>query len=453
VECQERQVRAMLEGALSQHSARLDALRRKQCASADAEAAAASLAGLGLGGGGASPAASAAGSAAPTPRGGGGEAAAAIEAATVRYVASITAALCRWLPEYWAVVQQRVPALAGVGDAAAAVERGLAAAQRGLGVLLSLYRSAVQSVLASPAPGDLTHTGLLRIAAELASGCQALRAPAGGAAGSSGAPPPPPAAPPAALDCLQRLTEQAILASLAQLSAHLAGEVAALCAAEDFRPTPASRRGGAPATASVAALQRLVQEGMGHLRAALAEGERAEAQPLRSSAAPARAVFFGCFSAFAAGVDALAATTLSASGSHQPQSLAAEAASAAVAAAGRGGGGGGGGGGRDAPHHLSPTRRLLVLCANLSAVRRRLLPQLYQRWAALLQAGGGGREVAAAAQAAAAELEGVETRLAGAYIDRKQARCVLLDFWHASGREAYRVCVWMRAGQLEHGLS
>lgn len=69
---------------------------------------------------------------------------------------------------------------------------------------------------------------------------------------------------------------------------------------------------------------------------------------------------------------------------------------------------------------MSPTRRLLVLCANLTAVRSRLLPQQFGRWASLLQAGGGGKELQAAAQACAAELEAVETRLAGAYIDRKQ---------------------------------
>ncbi|EFN50616.1 hypothetical protein CHLNCDRAFT_145188, partial [Chlorella variabilis] len=90
-------------------------------------------------------------------------------------------------------------------------------------------------------------------------------------------------------------------------------------------------------------------------------------------------------------------------------SLAAEAASAAGAPRGA------------AAATLSPSRRLLVLCANLAAVRGRLLPAQYARWAALLQAGGGGRELQAAAAAAAAELEAVETRLAAAYIDRKQA--------------------------------
>ncbi|EFN53933.1 hypothetical protein CHLNCDRAFT_136162 [Chlorella variabilis] len=283
VESQERHVRAMLEGAQQQRDARLVALRRQQQASADSEAQAASLAGLGVGsGGGASPAASAPASAAATPRPRSGEAlAGAVEAAAVGYVARITAGMCQWLPEYWALTQHRLPALAAIGDAAAAVERGMAAAERSVAALLSLYRSAVLAVLSDPAAAGLTHTGLLSVAAELANGCQALQAPAAGGAA-------PAAAPPAALDCLQRLAERAILASLAHLSAHLAAAVAQLCAAEDFRLTPASRRAGAPATASLPALQRLVQHGMAHLAAALAEGGRAGADPLRQLAAPRR---------------------------------------------------------------------------------------------------------------------------------------------------------------------
>lgn len=100
-----------------------------------------------------------------------------------------------------------------------------------------------------------------------------------------------------------------------------------------------------------------------------------------------------------------------------PQSLAAEAAAAAAAVAASAAASSG----SREPPGLSPTQRLLVLCANLGAVRSRLLPQQFGRWASLLQAGGGGKELHAAAQACAAELEAVETRLAGAYIDRKQA--------------------------------
>jgi hypothetical protein len=101
------------------------------------------------------------------------------------------------------------------------------------------------------------------------------------------------------------------------------------------------------------------------------------------------------------------------------QSLAAEAAAAAAVVASSGGGSSSS---REAAA-LSPTRCVLVLCANLGAVRGRLLPQQFSRWAALLQAGGGGaggKELQAAAQACAAELEAAETRLASAYIDRKQ---------------------------------
>jgi hypothetical protein len=379
----------------------------------------------------------------------------------VRYIAAITVGLCQWLPEYWALTQQRLPALAAIGDAASAVERGMAASERSVSVLLSLYRSAVQSVLADPAASGLTHTGLLSLAAELAGGCQALQQ-----AGAAGV-----AAPLVAVECLQQLAQRAILASLAQLSASLAAAVSALCAAEDFRLTHASRRAGAPATARVAALQQLVQGGMLHLKAALAEAARAEVNPLRKSVAPAREAFFCCFSAFAAATDSLATSLLvqqlGGTGATQVrgqracclllgccspccavclhgvllcagyrwsshamtacpccaclQSLAAEAAAAAAVVASSAGGSSS----REAAA-LSPTRRLLVLCANLGAVRGRLLPQQFSRWAALLQAGSGGgaagKELQAAVQACAAELEAAETRLASAYIDRKQVR-------------------------------
>ena len=58
------------------------------------------------------------------------------------------------------------------------------------------------------------------------------------------------------------------------------------------------------------ALQQLVQGGMLHLKAALAEAARAEVNPLRKSAAPAREAFFCCFSAFAAATDSLATSLL-----------------------------------------------------------------------------------------------------------------------------------------------
>lgn len=287
------------------------------------QAQAASLASLGVGGSptiapaapaaagtyssrAASPAASRPSSAAATPRGGSEALSAAMEAAAVCYVSLITAGLCQWLPDYWVLTQQRLPALANVRDAAAAVERGMAAAERSVAALLRQYRSAVQAVLADPSGAGLSHSGLLAIAAELAGCCEALHAaPAGSASGVAPLPPPP-----AAMECLQQLTEQALLGSLAQVAAHLSAAVAALCAAEDYRLTGASRRTGAPATASVAALQQLVQQGMQHLQAALGLAARAEVQLLRSSAAPARDAFFGCFSAFASGMDALAASLL-----------------------------------------------------------------------------------------------------------------------------------------------
>jgi hypothetical protein len=340
----------------------------------------------------------------------------------------MTAGLCGWLPDFWTLTQQRLPALASVGAAAAAVERGMAAAERCVGVLLSQYRSAVQSVLANPAAAELSHGGLLSIANELAGGCQGLQAAAaGGGLGGTAA-----AAPAAAVECLQQLTAQAVVASLAQLSDHLAAAVTRFCAKEDYVLTPASRRAGAPATSSVATLQRLMQEGMQHMKAALAAGARADADPLRTSAAPARAVFFGCFSAFSRGKDSLATALMSSQLQHQPgsgvaaassssnhhiRSLAAEAAAAAPCSAATAGVS------SSETHTLSPSRRLLLLCANLSVVRRKLLPQLYTRWATLLQAGGSGKELQAAAQAAGAELEAVETRLAGGYIDRKQVGC------------------------------
>ncbi len=113
------------------------------------------------------------------------------------------------------------------------------------------------------------------------------------------------------------------------------------------------------------------------------------------------------------------------------QSLAAEAAAASAAVAASAAAATGG----KEPAGLSPTRCLLVLCANLGAVRSRLLPQQFGRWASLLQAGGGGKELQAAAQACAAELEAVETRLASAYIDRKQVgrrqHCFLLRWSYA----------------------
>lgn len=69
---------------------------------------------------------------------------------------------------------------------------------------------------------------------------------------------------------------------------------------------------------------------------------------------------------------------------------------------------------------MSSTRRLLALCTNLAAARSQLLPWEFRRWASLLQTGGGSKELQAAVHACAAELEAVETRLAGAYIDHKQ---------------------------------
>ncbi len=380
---------------------------------------------------GGSPAASGlSSSAAPSPRRGsstGSEAlAAASEAEGVRYAALITQGLCQWLPDFWALTQQRLPALAGAaegegggGEAAAAVERGIAAAQRSVAILLELYRSAVLNLLASPAAAGLTHAGLLSVAAELANGCSLLQAGptsgggGGGAAASEGHP--------AAMDLLRMLAERALHASLQQLAAHLHAEVAQACRAEGYRLTAASRRAGRPSTASVAALKALVQQGMHHLQAALAEAERAGVSLQAKAAAAARDAFFGCFSAFAAGVDSQAQGLLTgANQQQQPGHAPSLAAAAAAAAAVASGAAGGGSGGRDGPP-ASPAQRLLVLCANLGAARGQLLPQQYARWAALLQAAGSsGKELQSAAQACAAELDAVETRLAGAYIDRKQ---------------------------------
>ncbi len=224
----------------------------------------------------------------------------------MRYVSLITAGLCQWLPDYWAITQQRLRGLASIGDAAPAVERGMAAAERSVAQLLRLYRDAVQTVLGDPAAAGLSHSGLLSIATELAACCEELQAaPAGGASGVA-APPPPPAA----MECLQQLTEQALVGSLGQMAAHLSAAASALCAAEDFRFTFASRRTGAPATASVAGLQQLVQQGMRHLQVALEVAAQADVQPLRTSAVAARDTFFACFSSFAAGTDALAASLL-----------------------------------------------------------------------------------------------------------------------------------------------
>ncbi|KAL4452618.1 hypothetical protein ABPG75_008280 [Micractinium tetrahymenae] len=453
VSSQERHVRALLEAALTQHKATLEALKRAQRESEEEEAQAAALASLGIAAPSpakyptASAAAAAAGSpaasglspsAGASPRRGsstGSEAlAAASEAEGVRYVALITQGLCQWLPEFWALTQQRLRGLAeavegegGCGEAAAAVARGTAAAQRSVAILLELYRSAVLNLLASPATAGLTHAGLLSVAAELASGFALLQAgPASaGGGGGSGAAAAAGEAHPGALDCLQLLAERTLQASLEQLARHLHAAVAQACRAEDFRLTAASRRAGQPATASVAALQALVQQGMQHLQAALAEADRAGVSLQAKAAASARDAFFGCFSAFAAGVGSLADSLLN--GGHQQQqaghapSLAAEAAAAAAVASAAAEGGSGG---REAVP-ASPARRLLVLCANLGAARSRLLPRQYVCWAALLQAGGSsGKELQAAAQTCAAELEAVETRLAGAYIDRKQ---VMLD--------------------------
>ena len=384
----------------------------------------------GAGSAAASPAASRPSSASATPRGGasaGDSLAAGMQQAAVRYVSLVTTALCQWLPDYWVVTQQRLPALAGVGDAAAAVERGTAAAERSVGAMLALYRSTVQAVLANPAAGGLTHAGLLSLAEALADGCQALAQAASSGGGGGGGAAAAALPHPGAVACLRQLTERACHASLAQLSAHLSEAVGQLCAAEDFRLTVASRRAGQPSTASVAALQSLVQGGMLHLQAALAQAARAGVAPQAKAAASARSAFFGCFSAYAAGVGAQAdelpllerggaaghAHGGGGGGGGQP-SLAAEAAAAAAAL------GSAASGGKEAAA-FSPSRRLLVLCANLGAVRGRLLPQQYSRWAGLLQTGGStAKELSAAAAECGRQLEDCETRLAGAYIDRKQ---------------------------------
>lgn len=239
----------------------------------------------------------------------------------MRYISLITSGLFQWLPDFWTLTQQRMPGLASIGDAAPAVERGMAAAERGVAQLLHVYRSAAQKVLNDPAASGLSHCGLLSIGAKLAACCDALQAaPAGGGAGSVASLPPPSAA----VECLQQLTEQALLGSLSQLATHLSAAVAALCATEDFRLTCASRRTGAPATASVTGLQQLVQQGMQHLQATLGVAAQADVQPLHTLAAPARNAFFGCFSAFAAGTDGVAAAIL--------QDLAGGAAGSGVAA-------------------------------------------------------------------------------------------------------------------------
>ena len=222
------------------------------------------------------------------------------------YISLITTGLCQWLPDYWVLTQQRLPGLASIGDAAPAVEHGMAAAERSVLLLLRLYRSAVQRILGDSPGAGLTHNGLLKIAAELAACCEALQGASTGGTSSVAAVPPPGAA----VECLQQLAEQALLGSLGKVATHLSAAVAALCAAEDFRLTFASRRTGAPATASVEGLQQLVLQGMQHLQAALEVAALADVQPLHTSAAPIRDAFFGCFSAFAAGMDALAASLL-----------------------------------------------------------------------------------------------------------------------------------------------
>lgn len=344
----------------------------------------------------------------------------------MRYASLITQGLCQWLPDFWALTQQRLPALAAAAEgegggveAAAAVERGIAAAQRSVAILLELYRSAVLNLLASPAAAGLTHAGLLSVAAELANGCSLLQA--GLTSGGGGAAAAVSEGHPAALDLLRLLAERALQASLQQLAEHLHAEVAQACRAEGYWLTADSRRAGRPSTASVAALKALVQQGMHHLQAALAEADRAGVSLQAKAAAAARDAFFGCFSAFAAGVDSLAQGLLTgANQQQQPGHAPSLAAAAAAAAAFASAAAGGGSGGRDGPP-ASLAHRLLVLCANLGAARGQLLPQQYARWAALLQAAGSsGKELQSAAQACAAELDAVETRLAGAYIDRKQ---------------------------------
>lgn len=242
----------------------------------------------------------------------------------MRYISLITSGLFQWLPDFWTLTQQRMPGLASIDDAAPAVERGMAAAERGVAQLLHVYRSAAQKVLNDPAASGLSHCGLLSIGAKLAACCDALQAaPAGGSGAAAGsvASLSPPAA---VVECLRQLTEQALLGSLGQLATHSSAAVAALCATEDFCLTCASRRTGAPATASMARLQQLVQQSMQHLQAALGVAAQADVQPLHTLAAPARNAFLGCFSAFAAGTDGVAAAIL--------QDLAGGAAGSGVAA-------------------------------------------------------------------------------------------------------------------------
>ena len=59
-------------------------------------------------------------------------------------------------------------------------------------------------------------------------------------------------------------------------------------------------------TGTVAGLRQLISTGMQHLAAALSEAARVQVNPIRKSAAPAKDAFFGCFTAYGAGLRKLA---------------------------------------------------------------------------------------------------------------------------------------------------
>ncbi|GAB4814736.1 hypothetical protein N2152v2_001782 [Parachlorella kessleri] len=404
MESQERHIMGVLEGAQQQYRDRVAVLLQRKQESEDREEQLAALANLGI-----TPPPSAAGPppAAPTSAESLGK---ATQLATVQHVARLTAALAQWLPPVWTLTQARLPGLAGIGSAATSIERGMAEAEQAIGRVLAAYRHAVRDCFGSS--GCLDAAGLLSTLRDIVAGCLEVQQ----AVAAEGGP-----APTAAVEVMSALAEQAAKQCIAALRGELQAAVARLCEGEDWVMDVASQRAGAPVTGAVAGLRQLITTGMQHLAAALSEAGRVQVNPLRKSAAPARDAFFGCFTAYGAGLRKLAEGVTQQQQEQQKGGSGSTVSTRSAAS----------------PGETSVGRRLLLLCANANAVHGRLLGQLYRTWGPMLQAGGSPKEGQAAAAQCAAELEAVEHDLVMAYIDRKQAVLdqVMEEFFFGDGTD------------------
>jgi hypothetical protein len=347
IDAQERHVSTLLDAAARQYEMQAGAARRQHHHHSR---------------GGDADDCSAAGRAAPA------GAAAAAELAAVQYVAAITAALVVWAPQFWELTQGRAPELLAAGAPAAALDAGMAAAERCMASLLQRFVEAVRGALVvDPGrPGGVGHQGALQSAIDL--GMARLDVQRQGA-------------PPEVQQRLQALVALAGRVGVQQLRAHLSSAAGALCSRHGQPGRGQQGSQGQSSSAAVASLRQLAVDGLRYVNALQAECARADVDPLSGPpACPPHELLCLPFTAYA------------------------QTATAAARADGRGADG-----------------RLLTLSSTLVAARSEALQQLAAAWAPLLSSGCTAPQIEAALGDCAAAIERAEDELMGAYIERKQA--------------------------------